>query len=124
MSKLFLFAGSILAFFAVALGAFGAHSLKPELTSELFATFQTAVNYHTVHALAILVVGVVSNWIKNSSLLKWSGLFLIFGIILFSGSLYLLSVTGLRWLGIITPTGGLCFLIGWLFLAIAAFRNG
>lgn len=124
MSKIFIFIGSILAFFAVAFEAFGAHSLKPKLSNEMFAAYQTAANYHMVHALALIIVGVISHWINNSSMIQWSGLFLLLGIIFFSGSLYLLSITGLKWLGPITPIGGLCFLIGWLLLAIAVFRNG
>ena len=124
MSKIYIFIGSILAFFAVAFGAFGAHSLKPKLSNEMFAVYETAANYHMIHALALIIVGVIFHWINNSSMIQWSGLFLLLGIIFFSGSLYLLSVTGLKWLGPITPIGGLCFLIGWLLLAIAVIRNG
>jgi uncharacterized membrane protein YgdD (TMEM256/DUF423 family) len=121
MERFFFAAGSLLAFLAVALGAFAAHALKARLSAEMLTIFETGVRYHTYHALALLAVGWASSrWPASSAhLAGWA--FLI-GILVFSGSLYLLSLTGMRWLGAITPIGGLAFLIGWLLLAWAAWR--
>lgn len=108
-------AGALSAFLAVALGAFGAHGLKETLTShQSLETWQTAALYHLVHALAMLLP-----WSMRGRRLQPASFFLA-GIALFSGSLYLLSLTGLKWLGMVTPLGGLCFLAGWLLLAIRA----
>ncbi|HEY2713662.1 MAG TPA: DUF423 domain-containing protein [Chthoniobacterales bacterium] len=102
-----------LAFLGVALGAFGAHALKTTLaTNETTDVWKTAVLYHFIHALALLLLAVlpVTNRLAAS--------FLVAGIVLFSGSLYLLALTNIRWLGAVTPIGGLCFLAGWLWLII------
>ncbi len=112
--------GSLLMFLAVALGAFGAHGLKDALTAEGKQTYQTAVLYHLIHGLALLAVGWLSVLKPAEPLVKNAGWCFVLGIALFSGSLYLLSVTGIKKLGIITPFGGLAFLIGWLCLALAA----
>ncbi|PIQ84638.1 MAG: hypothetical protein COV75_01170 [Candidatus Omnitrophica bacterium CG11_big_fil_rev_8_21_14_0_20_63_9] len=117
-----VFWGSLFMFLGVALGAFGAHGLKDALTAEAKQTYQTAVLYHLVHGLALLAVGWLAMLRPMESLVRTAGWAFIFGIILFSGSLYLFSVTGVKKLGIITPFGGLAFLIGWLCLALAAKR--
>lgn len=123
-AKIILLLGSLNAMLAVVLGAFGAHALKAKLSPELLTVYQTAVQYHFYHALGLLAVGVLILWMPATTLLKYSGGVMLAGIVLFSGSLYLLSVTGLRLLGAITPIGGLCFIVGWLLLAIAIWRAG
>lgn len=123
MHKLFLIVGSVAMALAVALGAFGAHGLKNMLTDEMLDIFETGVSYHFYHAIGLLVVGVIAQHIPNSSLLQWSGWLLGAGILIFSGSLYILSIFGIRWLGAITPIGGLCFIAGWFILAIALWQN-
>ncbi len=123
MTKLFLILGSINGFLAVALGAFGAHALKARMSPDLLAVYQTAVQYHTTHALGLLAVGIVAHWLPGSVQLQWAGWLFLVGIILFSGSLYLLSAAGLGWLGAITPIGGTAFLAGWVLFAVAALRT-
>jgi uncharacterized membrane protein YgdD (TMEM256/DUF423 family) len=113
MTQLFLLVASINGFLAVALGAFAAHGLKNVLDTQLLATFQTGVQYQMTHALALLVVALLTIQFPQNSLLKFSGWFLVVGILFFSGSLYALSISGIRWLGAITPIGGLFFLAGW-----------
>ena len=104
--------GSILLFIGVALGAFGAHALKSKLSEYGLDIYKTAVLYHLIHALGILGIGILSlQW--SSTNLNMVGTLLLLGIIFFSGSLYLLSITGIKWLGAITPLGGLCFLAAW-----------
>jgi len=122
VTKLFLFLGAINGFLAVGLGAFGAHGLKGKLSPQLMEVYHTGVQYHTTHALALLAVGIVAHWIPDSPYLKGAGWSLVAGIVLFSGSLYLLSITGARWLGAITPLGGMAFLIAWVLFAIAALK--
>jgi uncharacterized membrane protein YgdD (TMEM256/DUF423 family) len=123
MEKLFTMLGSLFMFLAVALGAFGAHGLRDYLTQHNLAdTFETAVRYHMIHALALFV----SAWAAGKwagTLPTWAGYLFVAGILLFSGSLYLLVVTRLRWLGAITPLGGVAFLAGWLCLFLAAWRG-
>ncbi|MEK6562825.1 MAG: DUF423 domain-containing protein [Candidatus Binatota bacterium] len=116
MDRFFFIAGSISAFLGVALGAFAAHGLKTKLPTEMFNIFEVGVRYHMYHALALLAVGWASTRWPGGSIVAAGWLFLA-GTIIFSGSLYLLSLTGLRWLGAITPIGGLAFLLGWLLLA-------
>ncbi len=99
----------------VALGAFGAHALRGKLTEYQLDVYKTAVLYHFVHALGLFVVGWLSTQIQDPKV-TWAGICMILGIVLFSGSLYALSVTGIKWLGAITPLGGLCFIAGWLIL--------
>ena len=119
MDKTFLLLGAVAAFLAVTLGAFGAHGLRARLSPEMMAVFQTGVQYHMYHALAlILVSGImsrISGWLIQSA-----GWCFVAGIVFFSGSLYLLATTGVTILGAITPIGGLFFLIGWACLAFAA----
>ncbi len=123
MDKVFYIIGGILGGLAVALGAFGAHGLRARLAADLLATFETGVRYHTYHALALFAVAAaISKW-PGSNLPVVAGWLFVAGTILFSGSLYLLAVTGLRWLGAVTPFGGLAFLAGWVCLVIAAARG-
>ncbi|NQX59541.1 DUF423 domain-containing protein [Paenibacillus qinlingensis] len=119
--KLFLILGSLNAFLSVALGAFGAHILKAKIPDKI-DVFQTGVHYHMIHAIALLVIALLSDKLGNTSLVNASGWAIFIGIILFSGSLYGLSLTGIKAFGPITPLGGLSFLVGWTLLAIAAFK--
>jgi len=118
MPKIFLLLSSINAFLAVGLGAFAAHSLKERLVAaDLLTTFQTGVQYHMYHALAMFGIALLSIQFPASGLLRASGYLFMLGIILFSGSLYILSLCGIRWLGAITPIGGVAFLAAWGTLA-------
>lgn len=115
-SKIILSIASISGALAVGIGAFGAHALKTKLeASNLLGTYQTAVQYHFYHTLLLLVIGLIMYKIE-SPLLVYSAYATIAGIFLFSGSLYTLCLTNTRWLGAITPIGGLCFILGWMFL--------
>ena len=114
--RILLIIGSLFAAFSVLLGAFGAHGLKNRLSMEDLAIFETAVRYQMYHALGILLMGVASFYLTEK-LVSIPAYFLILGIIIFSGSLFLLVFTNLRWFGAITPIGGLCLIIGWLLLA-------
>ncbi|HEX8070674.1 MAG TPA: DUF423 domain-containing protein [Pyrinomonadaceae bacterium] len=121
MERIFFIIGAVSAFVAVAAGAFGAHGLKGRLDTELLSTFEVGVRYQMYHALALLgVAWAQTRW--PGSLVTTSGWLFVAGTVLFSGSLYLLSLTGVRWLGAITPFGGLAFLAGWLCLAWRALR--
>ena len=121
MSKTILLLGSAFLVLAVVLGAFGAHALKTRLSDEMLQVYKTGVEYHFYHALGLLLLGVLSLYLP-SGLINWSALSLSLGVILFSGSLYLMAVTGVKWLGAITPLGGLCFIAGWILLFIAAWK--
>ncbi|HLR77092.1 MAG TPA: DUF423 domain-containing protein [Balneolaceae bacterium] len=122
MFKTFVTLGSINAFLAVALGAFGAHGLKGKLSAEMLSVFETGVQYHFYHALGLLAIGIIATQLPNSTWLKTSGWVMFAGIVIFSGSLYLLSITSIRWLGAITPFGGVCFLISWVLLVVAVLK--
>lgn len=122
MSKTIIIAAAALLATAVAIGAFGAHGLKPMLTEEMMQVYKTGVEYHFYHALGLLLVGAISLSLPLK-LLNWSALFLGIGILLFSGSLYLMAITGIKWLGAITPIGGLSFIAGWILLLIAFYRK-
>ncbi|MCZ6527006.1 MAG: DUF423 domain-containing protein [Gammaproteobacteria bacterium] len=119
MSKLFILLGILNAMLVVGLGAFGAHGLKSRLTEDMMSVYQTGVQYHFYHALGLVLIGIIAFHLPASTLLKWSGWTMFAGIVLFSGSLYLLAITQTRWLGMITPIGGLAFIVSWLLLAIA-----
>ena len=121
-AKLFLILGGINAALVVMLGAFGAHGLKARLSMDMLAVYQTGVHYHLFHALGLLVVGLVATQISDSAYLRWSGWLMLLGIVLFSGSLYVLSISGLRWLGAITPFGGVSFIAAWVLFVIALFK--
>lgn len=116
-------AGAALAGLGVLLGAFGAHGLRDRIAPDLLAVYDTGIRYHLVHALGLLAV----SWAAARWPHPWvaaSGWLFAAGIVVFSGSLYLLAVTGARWLGAVTPVGGLCFLIGWTVLAVGVLRAG
>ncbi len=122
MDRTFAAAGAISAFLAVAAGAFGAHALRARLTPDLLAIFETANRYHIYPALGLLAVAwAASRWPVGS--VRAAGWLFIAATVVFSGSLYLLSLTGHRWLGAITPIGGVLFLAGWLALAIGVLRH-
>lgn len=121
--KIWLVLGAVGMALAVALGAFGAHGLKARLAPDLMAIYQTAVQYHVYHALGLLGVGLIARAYPDARGIRWAGAALLAGIVLFSGSLYLLALTDTRWLGAITPLGGLAFLGGWLTLAVSVWRQ-
>lgn len=122
IEKTFLLLASIFAALAVALGAFGAHALESRLSADLLSTYEVGVRYHFYHALALLgVVAVISRWPEAGVAVAAGWLFVI-GILIFSGSLYILAFTGIRWLGAITPIGGVAFIAGWICLAWAALK--
>lgn len=114
--------GALFAMAGVALGAFGAHALKTRLGPEALSLWQTAVLYHLVHSLGIVGVGLGALHWPASRALYWSGMLMGLGIVLFSGSLYVLALSGEWMLGLVTPFGGLAFLAGWLCFAVAAWR--
>ena len=115
-------AGAAMAGLSVAIGAFGAHALRARLEPARLATFETAVQYHMLHALALLAVAALMGRVQSQQLLLLSGGLFTAGIFLFSGSLYALAITGITWLGAITPLGGLAFIGGWLCMGIAAWK--
>jgi uncharacterized membrane protein YgdD (TMEM256/DUF423 family) len=122
MAKLFITLGACSGMLAVTLGAFGAHALRGRLDDYARGVYETAVQYHFYHSLALLAVGIIAFNHPQTALLRSSGWLFLCGIAVFSGSLYLLSVTGLRWLGAITPLGGLAFIAGWACLAAVGWK--
>ncbi len=116
--------GIISSGFAVAFGAFGAHALKQVLSVYSLQIYQTAVNYQMWHSISLILIGLSLQYTQFSRLLELSAGLMLSGILLFSGSLYALAITELRWLGMITPLGGLCFLIAWTLFAVGVFRFG
>lgn len=122
-ARLFLAIGSIAALLAVALGAFGAHGLKARIAPELLAVYKTGVEYHFYHALGLILVGLAAFHLRGSAYLRGAGWAMLAGIVLFSGSLYLLALTGLRWLGAITPFGGAAFIAAWGLFAAAVISR-
>lgn len=122
MDRTFFILGAVSAFIAVAAGAFGAHSLRARLAPDLLDVFETGARYQMYHALALLVVAwAVTRWPGGP--LTLAGWLFLAGTLLFSGSLYLLSLSGVRWLGAITPLGGVAWLIAWALLAYGAWRG-
>ncbi|HEX3273382.1 MAG TPA: DUF423 domain-containing protein [Gemmatimonadales bacterium] len=122
MDRLFFGLGALSAFLAVAAGAFGAHALRVRLAPDLLAVFETAARYQMYHALGLVAVAwAAARW--PGGLVEWAGWLFVAGTVLFSGSLYGLALSGVRWLGAITPLGGVAFLAGWLCLALAARRG-
>ena len=121
-ARLALTLAALLLFAAVALGAFGAHALKARLAPDLQAIWQTAVQYHAWHSLGLLAVGLYSMHRPDASGIGLAGWLFVAGIVLFSGSLYALALSGVRGLGAITPIGGVAFLAGWLAFAWSAWR--
>lgn len=114
--------GAVNAFVSVAAGAFGAHALKARLPEDLLAIFETGARYQMYHALGLLAVGVCAH-LRPAPLLTGAGWAMQLGILLFSGSLYVLALSGIRVLGAITPFGGVAFLVGWALLAVAAMKG-
>lgn len=120
MQRSFVVSGAILGGVGVGLGAFGAHALRPMLeAAQRMETFETAVKYQFYHALALLVIGLLLSKTDNR-LIQYSGYLMFWGTLVFSGSLYVLCFTGIRWLGAITPVGGVLMIAGWALLAWAA----
>lgn len=119
-SRGFLVLGAVLAALGVAAGAFGAHALAGRVPAERLAIFETAARYHLVHALALVLVGVLA---ERGLEVRAAGWLLLAGVVVFSGSLYLLVLSGASWLGAVTPLGGAAFITGWLALAWAAWRG-
>jgi uncharacterized membrane protein YgdD (TMEM256/DUF423 family) len=114
--------GAVLMFLGVALGAFGAHALRGRLAEDMLAVFETGIRYHFYHALGLFVVA----WLSESHPSGWvngAGWCFLVGIVIFSGSLYILSMSGVRWWGAVTPIGGVAFLAGWLALTMATIRS-
>lgn len=120
--NIFLFLGGLNGFLSVALGAFGAHILEGKLSEHYLSTWQTGVQYQMFHAVALLAIGILISRFPDSSLLSWSGWLFLVGIVLFSGSLYILSISGIKVLGAITPLGGVSFLAGWILLMVASSK--
>ena len=121
MNSGWIIIGAISGFITVGIGAFGAHGLKEILqNNQTTSIYNKAVLYQMFHSIAILIIGLLEMYTEKSFFL--SGLFLTLGILIFSGSLYILSITNLKWIGAITPIGGLCLLIGWIILVLFAIR--
>jgi len=117
-----LILGAASAFLSVAAGAFGAHALRARLAPDLLTIFETGARYHMYHSLGLIAIGLLMQ-LRPSPLLNGAGWAMLVGILLFSGSLYALALSGVRALGAITPLGGLGFLVGWLLFALAAWRQ-
>lgn len=120
----FILFGAALALLAVALGAFGAHALKSVLTEDRLRWFQTAAQYHAIQAPGLILIGLCLKLYGPQSLLVYAGFCLLGGIVLFSGSLYLMAVYGLRGLGAVTPVGGVLLISGWALFAVGIYRAG
>jgi len=120
--KALLVIGSLNAALAVILGAFGAHGLKARVDAQLLAVWQTASEYHFYHALGLLLVGLLAKQFSTAGIVT-SGWVMLAGTLVFSGSLYLLVLTGQRWLGAITPIGGTALIIAWLMLAWSLYKS-
>ncbi len=123
MDKIFITIGSFAAFIGVGLGAFAAHGLRSRLSEQMLTVWKTGVDYQMMHALGLILVGILTHLYSDIASLKFAGWLFLLGIILFSGSLYLLAFFEIRKLGMITPFGGLAFLAGWLVLAIGMMRQ-
>lgn len=123
MERTFFIIASLLGGLSVALGAFGAHALRGRIEENLLANYQTGVSYMFYHALALFVVAWAAGKWPASNLSIWAGWLFVVGVVFFSGSLFIMAFTGLRWLGAITPIGGVAFIAGWLLLALVAWRN-
>ena len=119
--KLFLIIGAINGFLAVALGAFGAHGLEGKISEKAIETWEKAVNYQMFHTMALLATGFLLTKIQSAGI-TWAGWMFFIGIILFSGTLYLYSTTGVKTFAMITPLGGIAFLIGWILIGYAVVK--
>ena len=118
--KVFIILGALCTMMAVGTGAFGAHGLEGKLSDKYMSVWEKAVNYQMYHGLGLILIGIISG--TTSINVNWAGWLLFFGIVLFSGSLYILALTQIRILGAITPIGGILFIVGWLMLIIATFK--
>ncbi|MFN0158801.1 MAG: DUF423 domain-containing protein [Bacteroidota bacterium] len=116
----FVVIGAISAAIGVTAGAFGAHGLKSVLSTEMLSVYETAVRYQMYHAFGLIVAGLLPS---TSAWTNRAGMLFVAGTILFSGSLYVLTLTGMKWLGAITPIGGICFILGWVCIVIGPFRE-
>jgi uncharacterized membrane protein YgdD (TMEM256/DUF423 family) len=121
-TRLFLSIGALSAMLSVMIGAFGAHALRGRVTPDLLAVYQTGAQYHFYHSLGLLAIAAFAARFPHLVALRWSGWLMILGILLFSGSLYVLALTGVRAFGAITPLGGVSFILAWAILAVAALR--
>ncbi|MCK5831215.1 MAG: DUF423 domain-containing protein [Methylococcales bacterium] len=119
----FLFLSALCGLTGVAMGAFGAHGLKAVLSPEMLAVYKTAVDYQMWHALGLGLIALLYQQTPDSVHLKWAGQLMFAGILLFSGSLYLLAILNIKWLGMITPLGGIAFLIAWGLVAFFAYHS-
>jgi len=119
LAKWFIPLGAAFAALAVALGAFGAHAMRGQLAPDMLSIYRTGVEYQFYHALGLVAVGILVRSHAESRALRWSGALMIAGIILFSGSLYALCLSGERWLGAVTPVGGLAFIAAWVCVIVA-----
>ncbi len=122
MMKILLSVAALSAMLSVILGAFAAHGLKNTLSESMLNTFQTGVQYQMYHSLAIILLVILHRQMPQS-LLLWSGGFMLAGIVFFSGSLYMLAITQVKWFGPITPLGGLCFITGWALLLVSTIKG-
>lgn len=121
--KIFFLLGCIMAFLAVALGAFGAHGLEGKISERMLQNWKTGVTYQMFHAGGLFVAAFLMAKLQNASLVSTAGWFMLAGIVIFSGSLYVMALTGVKILGAITPIGGVAFLTAWVLLAIAAVKG-
>ena len=121
MTSTWFVIGALFAGIGVVLGAFGAHGLRDKLSVEMLVVFETGVRYQLLHAITLLMVSWASSrWPVPG--VNWAGWLFVAGILIFSGSLYVLAISGIRWLGAVTPLGGLCLILGWGILAVSVFR--
>jgi uncharacterized membrane protein YgdD (TMEM256/DUF423 family) len=123
MKSTFLMLGALSALLDVGMGAFGAHGLKTMISPEMLTVYQTGVTYQMWHSLGLIGIALIRRHEPDSKLLHWSGWLMFAGILLFSGSLYALAILNHTWLGMITPFGGVCFLIAWLLIVLFAAPN-
>ena len=115
--------GALAAMFSVVLGAFGAHMLEDKLTADALDVYDTAVQYHMFHSVGILLIALLIDRLPSPKMAIWAARWLVVGIVLFSGSLYVLALSGVKELGAITPLGGVAFIAGWICLALASRKN-
>lgn len=115
--------GAVIMALSVGIGAFGAHMLEDVISSDALTVYETGVQYHMIHGLAVILAGICGGWLGESRKLRLAGLLFIAGVIIFSGSLYVLALSGVKWLGAITPIGGVSFIAGWLLLAAGALEG-